>query len=212
MKTVEAFDCWLLIRRMWTKQAFLLIFLLITTCECDESFRQYLTGSDWLISNVEGNTSTMGTIPGSIHTALLQSKLIPDPYLGFNDVDLRYLVLDSWIFTKNFSLSPQLLSSDEFQLIIDQIDTAANITLNGCPVGRTNSMFVQYRFDLPRACVKPENQIQIDFESPVIYAYNQSQIYNDTVPPLCPPSAQHGECHVQFIRKEPCSFSWDWVR
>ncbi|CAF1682094.1 unnamed protein product, partial [Adineta ricciae] len=45
----------------------------------------------------------------------------------------------------------------------------------------------------------------------VIYALDQSQSYNDSVPPFCPPDIQHGECHVQFIRKEPCSFSWDWA-
>jgi beta-mannosidase len=47
--------------------------------------------------------------------------------------------------------------------------------------------------------------------SPVIYALNQAMAYNKTVEPTCPGGAQHGECHVNFIRKEPCSFSWDWV-
>lgn len=196
---------------MLMKAAILLTFFLIISCEGDGSLRQLLNGNDWVIDNVEGNISTLATVPGSIHTALIQTKMIPDPYFGYNDVQLRYLVYDNWIFTKNFSLQSDILSSDEFQLVLDQIDTAANITLNGCPIGRTSSMFIQYRFDLPRACVKVTNQIQIDFESPVIYAYNQSQIYNETVPPSCPPDAQHGECHVQFIRKEPCSFSWDWV-
>jgi beta-mannosidase len=27
---------------------------------------------------------------------------------------------------------------------------------------------------------------------------------------MCPASSQHGECHVNFIRKMQCSFSWDW--
>ena len=150
-------------------------------------------------------------IPGSIHTNLYASKLIPDPYVGYNDENLRYLVNDKWIFTKNFSLSSEFLSLDEHEIIFDQIDTISNITINGCPVGKTTSMFIQYRFEIPQPCLHLNNQIQIDFESPVIYASNQSQLYNGTVPPLCPPSSQHGECHVQFIRKEPCSFSWDWV-
>lgn len=30
------------------------------------------------------------------------------------------------------------------------------------------------------------------------------------VPSDCPPSVYKGECHANFIRKEQCSFSWDW--
>ncbi|XP_049525027.1 beta-mannosidase-like [Dermacentor silvarum] len=29
--------------------------------------------------------------------------------------------------------------------------------------------------------------------------------------PLCPPVVQKGHCHVNLIRKMPCSFSWDWA-
>jgi beta-mannosidase len=88
----------------------------------------------------------------------------------------------------------------------------ASITLNGCPIGQTNSMFLAYTFNVMRSCLQSNNQLRIDFQSPIVYALSQAQAYNDTVPPACPPDVQHGECHVQFIRKEPCSFSWDWVR
>lgn len=30
------------------------------------------------------------------------------------------------------------------------------------------------------------------------------------VPPTCTPKVQHGECQVNMIRKQQCSFSWDW--
>jgi len=30
------------------------------------------------------------------------------------------------------------------------------------------------------------------------------------VPPTCWPEDQHGFCHVNMLRTEPCSFSWDW--
>ena len=30
------------------------------------------------------------------------------------------------------------------------------------------------------------------------------------MPPVCPHSEQKGECHVNFVRKMQCSFSWDW--
>jgi beta-mannosidase len=170
-----------------------------------------LTGNDWVISNNQ-SLSAQGQVPGTIHTILLAANLIPDPYLGYNDVNLRYLIYSSWTFRKNFALTDDFLSLTQFTLHFDQIDTVANITLNGCFIGQTNSMFIPYSFNVTRSCLQSNNELRIDFESPVIYAANQAKAYNESVLPVCPADVQHGECHIQFIRKEICSFSWDWVR
>ena len=174
------------------------------------STRVSLAGSDWSIKN-GADLQAVGTVPGTIHTILFSAKLIEEPYWRFHDTDLRYLVNQSWIFTKSFSLQSQFLDSTQFILHFDQIDTVSNITLNNCNLGQTNSMFFAYEFNVPRTCLQTENTLHIEFTSPILYAKQQSIAYNKTVYPLCPNAAQHGECHVQFIRKEPCSFSWDWV-
>ena len=174
------------------------------------STRVSLAGSDWSIKN-GADLQAVGTVPGTIHTILFSAKLIDEPYWRFHDTDLRYLVNQSWTFTKSFSLQSQFLDSTQFILHFDQIDTVSNITLNNCNLGQTNSMFFAYEFNVPRTCLQTENTLHIEFTSPILYAKQQSIAYNKTVYPLCPNAAQHGECHVQFIRKEPCSFSWDWV-
>lgn len=189
-----------------------LLFVVISLSSTTYSFPYMLNGNDWTITSSFSNLSATGTIPGTIHTILLASHLIPDPYLDFNDVQLRYLVRDDWIFRKSFNLTNDILASDEIQLYFAQIDTIANLTLNGEWLGETSSMFIPYSFYLNKASLREhENLLEINFQSPVVYAANQSLAYNSTVFPLCPPEVQNGECHVQFIRKEPCSFSWDWV-
>ena len=182
-----------------------LCFLSITA-----SIRVSLAGSDWLIKN-GADLQAVGTVPGTIHTILFSAKLIDEPYWRFHDTDLRYLVNQSWIFTKSFSLQSQFLDSTQFILHFDQIDTVSNITLNNCNLGQTNSMFFAYEFNVLRSCLQTENILHIEFISPVIYAQQQAIAYNISVGPTCPNTVQHGECNVQFIRKEPCSFSWDWV-
>ena len=174
------------------------------------STRISLTGDDWLVSNGQTLQAT-GTVPGTVHTILLSAKMIDDPYWGFGDINMRYLIYDSWTFTKNFSLQTDFLNLTQFTLHFDQIDTVSNITLNQCVLGNTSSMFFAYTFNVMSTCLRNNNILRVDFMSPVIYALNQAMSYNKTVQPTCPSSVQHGECHVQFIRKEPCSFSWDWV-
>jgi beta-mannosidase len=170
-----------------------------------------LTGNGWTITDNQ-SYSVQGRIPGTIHTILLAANQIPEPYWGYNDINLRHLIYTSWTFRKKFSLIDDFLASTQFTLHFDQIDTVANITLNGCFIGHTNSMFIAYTFNVMRSCLQSNNELQIDFESPILYASKQAKAYNDSVPPNCPPDAQHGECYFQFIRKEPCSFSWGWVR
>ena len=188
---------------------FLLVFLHLFSHS--NSLRVPLTGNDWLVTDNK-TYSVHGQVPGTIHTILLATNQIQEPYWGYNDVNLRSLVYSMWTFSKNFALTPNFLTFTRIMLHFDQIDTVANVTLNGCFLGQTNSMFIAYTFDVPRSCLQLSNALQIDFASPVFYALNQAVAYNDSVPPDCPPDVQHGECYVQFIRKEPCSFSWDWVR
>ncbi|CAF0817691.1 unnamed protein product [Adineta ricciae] len=183
--------------------------LLLHFISSSSSVRVPLTGNDWSIDD-NANHTAQGQVPGTIHTILLAAKKIPDPYMDFNDVDLRFLIHNKWVFTKSFNLSADFLAFNDTYLHLQQIDTVANVTINGCPIGRTDNMFLAYVFTVPNTCLKTENVIQVHFHSPVVYALEQSIIYNRTVQPLCPAKAQQGECHVQFIRKEPCSFSWDW--
>ncbi len=174
------------------------------------STRISLTGNDWLISDGQTLQAT-GTVPGTVHTILLSAKMIDDPYWSFGDTTMRYLVYESWTFTKNFSLQADFLNLTQFTLHFDQIDTISNVTLNQCFLGNTSSMFIAYTFNITSICLRNDNILRVDFMSPVTYALNQAISYNKTVEPLCTLAVQHGECHVQFIRKEPCSFSWDWV-
>lgn len=189
--------------------SFLFVFVLFSF---SHAVRVPLTGEDWSIT--DGHTYfARGRVPGTVHSILLAANQIGEPYWRFNDVELRSLVYSSWTFTTNFSLSPDFLSlHSQFTLRLEQIDTVADITLNACLLGRTTSMFVPYAFNVPPECLQLDNQLRIEFQSPVLYALAQARAYNESVPPDCPPDVQHGECYVQFIRKEPCSFSWDWVR
>ena len=60
-------------------------------------------------------------------------------------------------------------------------------------------------------CPQPgNNSIGLSFWSAVDYSAKQSRSYPYPVPPNCTALVQNGECHVNFIRKEQCSFSWDW--
>jgi beta-mannosidase len=174
------------------------------------AIRISLNDDDWLVSNGQTLEAT-GAVPGTIHTILLSAKMIDETYWDSGDIDMRPLIYQSWAFTKKFTFEDDFLNLTQFSIHFDQIDTISNVTLNQRLLGHTSSMFFAYTFNVSNTCLRTDNLLRIDFMSHVVYALNQAHAYNETLLPVCPDPVQHGECYVQFIRKEPCSFSWDWV-
>ncbi|XP_070174376.1 beta-mannosidase-like [Littorina saxatilis] len=103
-----------------------------------------------------------------------------------------------------------MAQSQSVLLVAEGIDTVSTVFINGRAVMGTDNMFVKYTLDV-KPFVKPgNNTIQLSFQSATDFAKKQADTYPYTVPPTCTLPVQHGECHVNFIRKEQCSFSWDW--
>ncbi|MEE6460575.1 hypothetical protein FKM82_001012 [Ascaphus truei] len=133
-----------------------------------------------------------------------------DPYFGFNDVAYKSVTQDEWIYSKLFQLPPEISLWQKVTLVCEGIDTVSTIIVNGIAVGKTMNMFNRYTLDITKA-VAENNYIEVRFKSPVEWAREKSNNHSSyIIPPECPPAVQNGECHVNFIRKEPCSFSWDW--
>uniref|UniRef100_A0A1A8CE61 Beta-mannosidase n=1 Tax=Nothobranchius kadleci TaxID=1051664 RepID=A0A1A8CE61_NOTKA len=165
----------------------------------------------WRLSNSNGSVSVPAPVPGCVHTALMQQQYIQDPYFRFNDLSYRWIAHDNWTYMTSFNVSAQLRVKQKVLLVFDGVDTVATILFNGFMVGRTDNMFRRYDFSVSHLLRDGENVLKVVLVSPVLYAFKQSKAHSSySVPPECPPDVQKGECHVNFIRKEQSSFSWDW--
>ncbi|XP_029683951.1 beta-mannosidase [Takifugu rubripes] len=163
----------------------------------------------WILSN--GSVSLAAEVPGCVHTALHQQGHIQEPYFRFNDLSYRWIAYDNWTYARVFNVSPELRAKEKILLVFDGVDTVSSIWLNGVKVGSTDNMFRRYDFQVGDVLTDGENVLKVVFMSPVLYASQRSRAHSAyRVPPECPPDVQKGECHVNFIRKEQRSFSWDW--
>ncbi|KAJ7408915.1 Beta-mannosidase [Willisornis vidua] len=168
-----------------------------------------LRGS-WRLHSGNGSVSLRAPVPGCVHTALLRRGLIQDPYYRFNDVMYRWISLDNWTYSRTFQTPFDVRKWQKVNLVFEGVDTVAQILLNNVTVGRTDNMFNRYSFDIT-SVIKEVNFVEVRFLSAISYAAEQSRCHKAySIPPACPPPGQKGECHVNFIRKEQCSFSWDW--
>ena len=102
------------------------------------------------------------------------------------------------------------LNCDRVLLICDGLDTIAHLTWNGELIGKSDNQFVRYVYDIPKDHIKKgEHALQVDFLSATLQADKLASEYPYVVPDGFAPE-QFGERNRNFVRKEQCSFSWDW--
>uniref|UniRef100_A0A2R9A4B3 Beta-mannosidase n=1 Tax=Pan paniscus TaxID=9597 RepID=A0A2R9A4B3_PANPA len=188
------------------------LLLLLALCGAGTTAAElsYSLRGNWSICNGNGSLELPGAVPGCVHSALFQQGLIQDSYYRFNDLNYRWVSLDNWTYSKEFKIPFEISKWQKVNLILEGVDTVSKILFNEVTIGETDNMFNRYSFDITNV-VRDVNSIELRFQSAVLYAAQQSKAHTRyQVPPDCPPLVQKGECHVNFVRKEQCSFSWDW--
>ncbi|XP_077587107.1 beta-mannosidase isoform X2 [Stigmatopora nigra] len=166
---------------------------------------------EWKLWNSNKSVSLPAQVPGCVHTALQQQGFIKDPYFRYNDLLYEWISLENWTYATMFVVSKEMRSKQKVLLVLEGVDTAASVWLNGESVGQTDNMFRQYVFPIQDLLKDEKNVLRVDFLSPILYAAQRRKAHSAyAVPPECPPDVQKGQCHVNFIRKAQSSFSWDW--
>ncbi|KAJ3312581.1 hypothetical protein HDV04_002898 [Boothiomyces sp. JEL0838] len=133
-----------------------------------------------------------------------QSQL---PYQQKNRQAYVWAALDDWTYECELEL--EALDADKNLLIFEGIDTVAEIKLNSAVVGKADNQFRRYIIDVTEFLKVGRNQLQVKLTSAVQYALKMSREYPYEVPDQFAPE-QSGERHRNFVRKNQCSFSWDW--
>lgn len=147
------------------------------------------------------------TLPSGIYSALQKKGIIDSVLFSKNDVNYRWVSMQDWTYQLTFTTPPAVQDYQHAILTFHGIDTFARITLNSRQLGRTDNMYLRYRF-IVKSLLQPgkTNTIKVNFSSPVFAAINQANSSAYVPPPKCPEQIVNGECHVNMIRKLPISF------
>ncbi len=164
---------------------------------------QPLTGK-WQFQQVGAEDWLPANVPGSVHTDLMASGRIPDPFVADNEKRVQWIAESDWVYRTNFICTDELLSDEKVFLVCEGLDTLATVVLNGHVLGRTDNMFRRYEWELkPFLNAQGVNDLTITFSSPVKYAAEKHAIR-----PL--PGVSQAIPGAPHLRKAPCQFGWDW--
>jgi beta-mannosidase len=156
----------------------------------------------WTLSDESGSHVLPFDVPGDGITALTRVGLIPDPYWGRNEYDVRWVSERDWSARRAFRHD-----GGASELVVEGLDTVAEIRLNGVLVLSAANAFRRWRVDVSEALKTGHNEIEILFRSPV----REAAARQEAMPFYIPYQKVNGPIpFANMLRKPQCDFGWDW--
>lgn len=166
----------------------------------------------WTLTNENSSLQiNVSRFPTGVYSALKDTY--GDLLFGENDVNLRWIANESWIFTTTFDGTE--LGPDQVNLTLNGIDTVSKVRLNGELLGETDNMFVRYSFSIGHLMLQQAgNTLEIEILSPIKEAARRAQERDEkgiiTGPRSCPRAPGDVECNRNHLRKMQMSFGGVW--
>ncbi|MEO6607116.1 MAG: glycoside hydrolase family 2 protein [Aestuariivirga sp.] len=158
----------------------------------------------WRIVSADGKHRADYVVPGDVHSSLITAGVIPDPYIGRNEYDVRWVAEQEWVASRKFQWDG---GAGPWHLDVDYLDTLAEIRINGKKVLNAANCFRRYQPDVTKALKRGENKIEIRFLSNVTEAAKRQKQQPYYVP------YSNTNCPIpdgNMLRKPACHYGWDW--
>ncbi len=161
----------------------------------------HLSGPDATPPEVAGRTVD-ATVPGCVHTDLMNAGLLADPHLDANETGTRWIGWSDWRYaTTVTAVAPA--PGERVDLVCRGLDTVARVTYGGAELGRTENQHRTHRFDVTALLTGEPAELAVEFTSPERVAADREAAAGGEWPnPYHRPYAA--------LRKTACNFGWDW--
>ncbi|ABQ05735.1 beta-mannosidase [Flavobacterium johnsoniae] len=157
--------------------------------------------SNWTYREEKTQKWYTASVPGEIHTDLLNSKLIPDPFYRDNEKKLQWIERKNWEYKTAFQVTANMLKKKNTELVFDGLDTYAAVYVNNQLVLKADNMFRQWRVDVKKVLKSGNNDLRIVFQS----AQNVvDSLAKKDYPFVIPDNPR------TYVRKAQYHFGWDW--
>lgn len=163
-------------------------------------------GGLWSLASDDGAHRAPITFPGDAISALRDAGVIPDPYVGTNELAVRWVAERDWTATRAFELTEQQ-AARPWRLSLDMLDTVAEVSVNGRPVLSADTMFEPHRAELAGVLRPGSNEIAIRFRSAVTEAAARAARQPFEIPYI---AVNQPVPHTNLLRKVQCHAGWDW--
>ncbi|MBS2211956.1 glycoside hydrolase family 2 protein [Carboxylicivirga mesophila] len=199
------------------KKLLIMLYSCFVLMACQQPNRENMTvqviNKGWTYQEVDGEHKGNATVPGTIHTDLLNEGHIEDPFYRNNEAKLQWIDKQDWVYTTSFDVDAGTLKKDRVELHFYGLDTYADIYVNGHLLKETNNMHREWSVDVKEYIHLGANQLKIYLHSPIkkglalydaaAYAYPATNDQSE--------NGGLGDKKVSvFTRKAGYHYGWDW--
>ncbi|ACL70061.1 beta-mannosidase [Halothermothrix orenii] len=139
------------------------------------------------------------TVPGDVHSTLINRKIIDNPFKGHNDQKSRWIEKKEWWYRTEFEYKEHLKDDEKVELIFEGLDTFATVFLNGRELGSTDNMFIPHIFEVTNLINYGKNVIAVKFDPINKHVKNKNK------------DLWSGFSKERvWVRKAQMNFGWDW--
>ncbi len=162
--------------------------------------KNYNSGNVLIDERLISSKQFPATVPGTIHTDLLNNKIIDDPFYSDNELRMGWIPECDWLYKTKFDFNGNIRNNVD--LVFEGLDTICEIYLNNIRLGGTDNMFIKYRYNVKNILKSKGNELKVLFKSPTRFAADE-EIKSGKLPVAL------NSTRV-YIRKAQYSFGWDW--
>ncbi len=164
------------------------------------SQEQIILEKGWRYKNSNDTIWKKCKIPNSIFNILFSDSLIQNPFYSNNEESLQSVGRASYQFKTEFQINDQFFENSKQVLILNGIDTYADIYLNEKRIQTCDNAFRSWNINIKEFLQVGKNEILIDFHSAEIESQKR---YNQLNPVL--PGGER-----VMTRKPQYHFGWDF--
>ncbi|MFX1492831.1 MAG: glycoside hydrolase family 2 protein [Promethearchaeota archaeon] len=169
-----------------------------------QTVKKFSLNGVWNLSNFEKKIDIKAEVPGTIFEALINEKIIEDPFYGMNEHKVGWVYESEWTYLLEFDIKEDFLNYTNLILRFYGLDTVSLIYLNDVLLGETDNMFIIYEFDIKTILRKNKNKLKVHFKSPTKTIRECVDRYKVKLKNF------HAMPGVPYLRKAQYSFGWDW--
>ncbi len=185
----------------------------ILLAQLPETIIEINTG--WKFRAFDDGSWCNATVPGTIHTDLMDNDIIADPYYRLNERKVQWVDKKDWIYQTIFFLDKQSYNRQNHELNFEGLDTYATVYLNDSVILKCNNMHRTYTVNVKPYLIEGDNVLRILLESPIRKGLALYDSLDYILPVSANDQAETGEVSGGkrvnvHTRKAAYHYGWDW--
>ena len=163
----------------------------------------------WNFREASEKTWHPASVPGCVHTDLMNNAMIPDPFFGTNEQTLQWIGEKDWVYHATFDAPPDLLRREQVELVFKGLDTYATVVLNDSLLLSADNMFREWRKECKSRLRERGNTLSIRFGN----VFDENLPKYRSAPYRLQAYGNNDQADVKiamYSRKAQFHYGWDW--